>query len=145
MNILSMQSWVEKRSWSFVILLFISLSSFATESQQWPDHPEWLWCDDFESGKALNATYQDVSTTGFAISSEDAFDGSHSLCQTYTKGQVDAGWVISVNNAGYPEHLFMRWYHKFENGFEGLPPKMARMRSRLRSGNWSDICSGLIF
>lgn len=30
----------------------------------------------------------------------------------------------------------MRWYHKFETGFTGLPPKMARIRNRNHSGDW---------
>ena len=42
------------------------------------------------------------------------------------------------NNPGFPSHLFMRFYHKFEKGFIGLPPKMARWRNRYESGDWSN-------
>ncbi len=123
-----------------IICLLFAVSCFpplsAGECEQWHDHPEWLWCDDFESDTTLNKQYQDVSTNGFSVTDGDAFDGSRSLCQTYTKGQVDAGWIIKVNNDGFPGHLFMRWYHKFDAGFEGLPPKMARVRHRERSGEW---------
>jgi hypothetical protein len=109
----------------------------AAECEQWPQHPEWLWCDDFEDEKPLSEKYQDVSSNGFARSGDDKFDGTYSLCQLYTPGQVDAGWVIRVDNSGFPEHLFYRWYHKFEKGFTGFPPKMARVRYRMRSGDWS--------
>jgi hypothetical protein len=34
----------------------------AGESDNWQvNHPEWLWCDGFESGEALTVNYQDVS------------------------------------------------------------------------------------
>ena len=108
------------------------------ESDNWQVlHPEWLWCDGFESGDALSVNYQDVSTNGMSVAAGEAFEGTHSLCQAYTPGQVDAGWIIRVNNSGFPDHVFMRWYHKFEAGFQGFPPKMARIRSRNRSGDWS--------
>ncbi len=111
----------------------------AGECEQWSNHPEWLWCDDFEDVKPLGEKYQDVSTSGFERSADEAFDGSHSLRQHYTEGQVDAGWVIRVENNGFPEHLFYRWYHKFEKGFNGFPPKMARVRYRIRSGEWNSL------
>jgi hypothetical protein len=110
----------------------------AGESDNWQvNHPDWLWCDGFESGEALTVNYQDVSTNGMSVVTGEAFEGTHSLRQSYTQGQVDAGWIIRVNNAGFPDHVFMRWYHKFETGFQGFPPKMARIRDRLRSGDWS--------
>jgi hypothetical protein len=110
---------------------------FAGECAQSSLHPEWLWCDDFEGGKAFKENYQDVDTTGFSISTNDVFEGANALQQHYKTGQVGAGWIIRVNNNGFPDHLFMRWYHKFETGFQGFPPKMARMRFRERSGDWA--------
>jgi hypothetical protein len=111
---------------------------YAVETDNWQsNHPEWLWCDGFESGDALTVNYQDVSANGMSVVTGEAFEGTRSLRQTYAQGQVDAGWIIRVNNSGFPDHVFMRWYHKFEAGFEGFPPKMARIRNRLRSGDWS--------
>lgn len=110
----------------------------AGECDNWQvNHPDWLWCDGFESGDTLTINYQDVSTNGMSVVAGEAFEGTHSLRQSYTQGQVDAGWIIRVNNSGFPDHVFMRWYHKFEAGFQGFPPKMARIRNRLRSGDWS--------
>lgn len=94
-----------------------------------------LWHDDFEDGLALTAKYEDVSTEGFAVSTLDAFNGTRSLQQTYRVGQVNAGWIIKKPSGGYPDRLFMRWYHKFEAGFQGFPPKMARIRHR--RADWS--------
>ncbi len=126
-----------KCSWliGMVLFLFNSYNNLVIGEQieRWSDHPEWLWFDDFESGTQLSANYQDVDTTGFSIVTTDAVSGAHALQQHYTKGMVDAGWIIRVNNQGYPSHLFMRFYHKFENGFSGFPPKMARMRCRSRT------------
>ncbi len=119
-----------------VILLpaFSFGSLFAGEGGNWQqNHPEWLWCDDFESADTtLSSRYQDVSTNGFSVVNHDAFDGSRCLQQHYTQGQVDAGWIIRVSDS-FPGHLFMRWYHKFEAGFQGYPPKMARVRHRDRT------------
>jgi len=123
-------------------LLAIALFGFspihAGECDNWQaNHPGWLWCDGFESGDPLTTAYQDVSANGMSVVTGEAFEGTHSLRQTYSQGQVDAGWIIRVDTIGFPDHVFLRWYHKFEAGFQGFPPKMARIRYRLRSGDWS--------
>lgn len=130
---------------NLLILIMVNLMIFlcfslvhAGESNNWQiNHPEWLWCDGFESQDTLTVNYQDISTNGMSVVTGEAFEGTHSLRQSYTQGQVDAGWIIRVSNSGFPDHVFMRWYHKFEAGFQGFPPKMARIRNRLRSGDWS--------
>ncbi len=109
----------------------------AGEGDNWRvNHPEWLWFDGFETKNDLTANYQDVSAKGMSVAAGEAFEGTHALRQTYAQGQVDAGWIIRVKNDGFPDHLFTRWYHKFEAGFQGFPPKMARVRNRNRS-MWS--------
>ncbi len=109
----------------------------AAECDNWESfHPEWIWCDGFESNSALKDRYEDVNTTGLARSTADAAEGSASLRQTYTTGQIDAGWVIKVKPGGYPEHIFYRWYHKFGPGYTSFPPKMARSGYRPRNGSW---------
>ena len=110
----------------------------AGECDNWQaNHPEWLWCDGFETQDTLTVNYQDVSTNGMSVVTGEAFEGTHSLGQIYSQGQVDAGWIIRVSDGGFPDHVFMRWYHKFEAGFQGFPEKMARIRYRMRSGDWS--------
>ncbi len=100
------------------------------------EHGDWLWCDDFEDQQDLTVNYQDVSLNGFSVSTNDAFSGSHGIEQLYTAGQVDAGWISwfyadALGNDYGPAHheIYVRWYHKFEAGFDGFPPKMARIRS----------------
>ncbi|MFP4417067.1 MAG: polysaccharide lyase [Chitinispirillaceae bacterium] len=104
----------------------------------WEDHPEWLWFDDFEDLSALGENYQDYSdnSNSFGVTDEDAFAGNKSLRQHYSSGQKNGGWIIRYREEGFPEHLFMRWYHKYEEGFDGAPQKMARMRNRSHS-NWT--------
>ncbi|MEO1480770.1 MAG: hypothetical protein AAFU77_01605 [Myxococcota bacterium] len=70
------------------------------------------------------------------VSRDDAFSGERSLRQRYELGQVDAGWISRwFADANGGEHgrahdeIYVRWYHKFEDGFQGVPPKMARLRS----------------
>ena len=122
-----------------IIMVTVCISRVhAGECDNWQvNHPEWLWCDGFESQDTLAVNYQDVSVNGMSVVTGEAFEGTHALRQIYTQGQVNAGWIIRVNNSGFPDHVFMRWYHKFEAGFQGFPPKMARIRYRLRSGDWS--------
>ncbi len=105
------------------------------------DNTDWIWFDDFEDGLSLSSKYEDISLNGLSVSSDDTFSGINSLKQTYSVGQVDAGWIIKVMDSGYPDHLFVRWYHKFEDGFVSTPPKMARMRYRQRFGDWTSIFS----
>lgn len=113
------------------------------ECENWADeHPEWIWCDGFEDLDGWQDGYGDVNDDDgrFAPSEDDAFAGSRSLQQLYTEGQVGAGWLgfhlgDAPGASGEParDHYFVRWYHKFEEGFEDAPPKMARVR-RLSPG-----------
>ena len=89
-----------------------------------------LWRDDFDDGQPLTSKYEDVFTNGFSVSTLDSRTGGSCVAQTYATGQVEAGGVIKYRSAGYPDRVFMRWYHKFEAGFQGFPPKMARIRYR---------------
>jgi len=124
----------KKNSFKLITLfILISLPIFSSESCSLQKYLNSLiWNDDFEDGSNLNTKYEDVGINGLSITTEDAFDGKYSLEQKYIQGQEDAGWICKVNNQGYPDHIFMRWYHKFEDGFEGFPPKMARIRHRDR-------------
>ncbi len=104
-------------------------------------HPNWLWCDSFDDGQEISDKYPDFGTTGMSVSDEDALSGTHALSQHYDQGQVDAGWVsffygdtLGGDYGPVQDEIYMRWYHKFEDGFEGdpengLPPKMARITS----------------
>ncbi len=92
-----------------------------------------LWSDNFENGQPLTAKYEDVGSTGLSVTTAEAFSGAHALQQHYDQGQVDAGWVCKAEKAGFPDHIFVRWYHKFDESFTSFPPKMARLRHRDRT------------
>jgi hypothetical protein len=99
-------------------------------------HPEWLWCDDFETEQDLTVNYDDYGLNGLEVSNADPLAGSYSLRQHYTTGQVDAGWIskfygdtLGGDYGPIQDHFYMRWFHKFEAGFSGAPPKMARLTS----------------
>jgi hypothetical protein len=128
------------RTFAFTLLLLLCFSGFYThalggECENWQqNHSDWLWCDDFESSDTnLNHRYEDVGSEGLSIVSNEGLDGTQSLQQHYNPKQVDAGWVCHVKDQGFPDHIFMRWYHKFEPGFQGYPEKMARIRYRDRT------------
>ncbi|NGX16874.1 polysaccharide lyase [Wenzhouxiangella sp. XN24] len=109
----------------------------ASECAQWqPAQPAWLWCDDFSSNDALESRYEDVGGTGMSISGDVALSPPNSLRQSYESGQVSAGWIAKVEDTGFPDHIFVRWYHLFADGFSTFPPKMARVRYRERSDSW---------
>lgn len=103
------------------------------------EHPAWLWCDDFENPDTLADNYEDANLGEyrFKISSTDRYGGDTAIEQAYQTGQVDAGWInwFYADAAGgdYTDKspaqrdIYMRFYHKFEAGFEGMPPKMARI------------------
>ncbi len=126
----------------FLLSMWISAAASGAECDNWQSsHPEWIWCDDFESMQALTTRYEDVSSLGMSQSTEDAYADQSSLKQTYTTGQVDAGWVIKVNDAGFPDHIFYRFYHKFPQGYSVFPPKMSRLGYRQRGSTWQAIFS----
>ena len=103
----------------------------ADECADWTTaHPEWIWCDSFESDAPLSARYERVSINGLGRSTVDAIDGGASLQQTYTPGQVNASWIVKSKPSGFPNPVFYRWYHKFDHGYTHFPPKMARAGHR---------------
>lgn len=131
---------MSRKFYAVIFLVVASLPAFADECTEWQSqHPEWIWCDSFESANALNQ-YEDRKTTeespeGMDISDATAFDGQGSLRQVYSPGQVGAGWIIKVDD--FPENLFVRFYHKFNAGYSQFPPKMARIGFRDRT-TWTE-------
>jgi hypothetical protein len=126
-----------------LLLFFLSTllvyQASAGECDNWQtSHPEWLWCDGFEDGGSLEDRYDDsaVAPGGFDISNDDAFSGRYVLRQHYETGQVNAGWIswfydnaLGQQYGDSYDEIYVRWYHKFEDSFQGMPPKMARVRS----------------
>src|SRR5437773_12353747 len=76
----------------FVFCLYTSLAlnSFADECpSNWKTlHPEWIWCDDFETDKT--ASYFE-KTGPFNRTAGVGFNGSYGMQSTWTSGLADAG------------------------------------------------------
>lgn len=102
-------------------------------------HPEWLWCDDFESDTPpLASRYFDFDGDEGdmkRISSESAH-GEYSLGAKWQKGEDDAGHFMRtfgrnpVNSQSYKdehfEEIFWRYYFKLQDNFQGRPDKFTR-------------------
>jgi hypothetical protein len=68
----------------------VALNSFAQECpSNWKTlHPEWIWCDDFETNKT--ASYFE-STGPFNRTAGVGFNGSYGMQSTWTSGLADGG------------------------------------------------------
>lgn len=100
------------------------------------DHPDWLWCDDFETEHDLSVNYPDIGTTGFGVERGEALSGSWAIRQHYDEGQVDGGWIfwfygdaLGMDFGEPHDEIYARWYHRFDPTFDTFPPKMARVSS----------------
>ena len=123
------------------------IGSDASECFNWQTlHPEWIFCDDFETEQNLNVNYHDArhgGNTGMSVTTNDPFSGLYSLEQHYVPGQP-AGWATRF--IGDNPHLsspgpkineiYYRFYHKFEAGFTGMPQKMSRVKVFRTAGDW---------
>ncbi|MHC4740115.1 MAG: hypothetical protein ACYS9Y_14495, partial [Planctomycetota bacterium] len=132
---------------------FTTAAQPVNECDNWQTlHPEWIFCDDFETEQNLTVNFDDTDggSSGMSVTTNDPYDGLYSLEQHYTIGQVDAGWVTKfigdnphlASPGDKLDEVYYRWYHKFENGFSGLPQKMARTKIFMTSDDWS---GGLAF
>ncbi|MBC8145546.1 MAG: T9SS type A sorting domain-containing protein [bacterium] len=103
-----------------------------------------IWADDFSAPGALAPRYHDVGSSAGSFGPADAvgLGNSRGLRQHYDSGQVSAGWAWrffgdhpSVGGPQYRE-VWARFYHRFDTGFVGVPPKMARMGT-FATGDWT--------
>jgi hypothetical protein len=118
---------------------FAARAAYATECDNYQSaHPEWLWCDSFESDSAIDANYFDVNRASgrMALSNEAPFDGSYSLKSSYVAGQQDAGSIklslgaTPVSPKRYTDRkfddLYWRFYMKVSNNWVGQAFKVTR-------------------
>lgn len=119
--------------------LLTSFAAQATECDNYQTaHPEWLWCDSFESDAFIDANYFDVNRASgrMALSTEAPFDGVSSLKSSYVTGQQDAG-SIKLSLGATPvspkrftdqkfDELYWRFYMKVSSNWTGQGFKVAR-------------------
>jgi len=116
-----------------------SMAAHATECDNYQTaHPDWLWCDSFESDSAIDANYFDVNraTGRMSLSTEAPFDGNTSLKSAYAQGQQDAG-SIKLSLGATPvspkrftdqkfDQLYWRFYMKVSSNWTGQGFKVSR-------------------
>jgi hypothetical protein len=128
--------------WNFTTLV----TAPTNECDNWQSlHPEWIFCDDFETEQDLSVNYNDRSENGMSVTTNDPFDGTYSLEQEYSIGQVDAGWITKfvgdnphlASPGDKLDEIYYRFYHKFEDGFTGLPPKVAQTKIFMTPSDWT--------
>jgi hypothetical protein len=131
-----------------------ALAAHALECQDWQKvHPQWLWCDDFESNSRLESDYFDVNRADgrLAVVSDTAYAGTHSLRNAYVKGVEDSGSVkLSIGATPLrpkilPDHkfdeLYWRFYLKTSDNWIGQPLKLTRA-TIVTATNWSQAAIG---
>lgn len=74
----------------FYLCALFSLNSFASEcASNWKTlHPEWIWCDDFETDKTISYFEK---TGPFNRTAGVGFNGSYGMQATWTSGLSDGG------------------------------------------------------
>lgn len=140
--------------WVVLAISFGSAEAAEVECQAWQEkHPEWVWCDDFESDAALTSSYFEVNRAGgsFGVSSEAPFAGSGSLRAIYRSGVQEAGNVklgigrspVASNRANDRnfDEVYWRFYTKTGPNWVGNPQKLTRAMIFARS-NWSQAAIG---
>lgn len=149
---------------SLGLLLSVSLAAplasqaGALECTNWQQqHPEWIWCDDFETDSALEQNYFDVDRQGgrFGVdNSSPAFGGTGSLKATYQTGNTDAGGVklsfgrTTVSPARSTttdfDDVYWRFYMKLSSNWTGQAMKLSRGTIFVAS-NWSQAAIGHVW
>ena len=114
-------------------------AAYATECDNWQTaHPEWLWCDSFESDSAIDANYFDVNRASgrMTLSNEAPFDGNYALKSNWGAGVQDAGSIklslgaTPVSPKRYTDQkfneLYWRVYMKTSSNWTGQAFKVSR-------------------
>lgn len=116
-------------------------------------HPQWLWCDDFESDSSLEQNYYDVNRVGgkFGVVGDTAYGGTKALRNGYVKGVEGAGWLkLSIGKTPVSpkryldrnfEDVYWRFYMKTAPNWVGQGWKVTRA-TIFASSSWSQAAIG---
>jgi hypothetical protein len=141
------------------LVLAASMAAHAAplECANWQQqHPEWIWCDDFETDSALERDYFDVDRQGgrFGVDNTTAFGGNSSLKATYQSGNTDAGGIklsfgrTPVSPTRFTDQnfddVYWRFYMKMSSNWTGNAMKMSRATIFVAS-NWSQAAIGHVW
>ena len=117
------------------------------------NHPEWIWCDDFESDSQLERDYFEVNRASgrFGVSSEHVFGGNGALRSRHIPGVPEAGAVrfgfgrspVSSRVASSQDfqEVYWRFYMSTGPTWEGNAIKVTRATIFTRS-DWTQAAIG---
>jgi hypothetical protein len=119
-------------------------------------HPDWIWCDDFENDASLESNYFQVDRADgrFGATTEAAFGGSRALRATFIQGDENAGGVklsfgrTPVSPQLLPDEnfneVYWRHYLMVPTGWVGNPMKVSRAHVFATSG-WLQAAVGMVW
>jgi hypothetical protein len=153
---------MKSRHWTLSILLSLTALPVCALAQaldcaNWQSqHPDWIWCDDFENDASLESNYFQVDRADgrFGVFGEAAFGGSRALRATFIPGDENAGGVklsfgrtpVSpqlVPNQDFTE-IYWRHYLMVPSGWVGNPMKLSRAHVFATSG-WLQAAVGMVW
>lgn len=135
----------------------VTAQAAALECGNWKTaHPDWLWCDDFESDSALESNYFEVDRAGgrFGVVSGTSVGGNASLKGTYTPGNEGAGNVkwsfgrtpVSPRNYTDKDYTDVYWrvYAMVAPGWQGNAMKITRA-IQFAASNWAEASTNMLW
>ncbi len=130
--------------------------SAALECNNWQQqHPEWLWCDDFEDDTSLEKNYFEVNrSNNFGVYKDISFGGQGAIKVTFLPEAAESGNLkfsfgrTPVQPTRYTttnfDEVYWRFYVKHESDWKGNPYKLTR--AMIFSGsNWTQAAIGHIW
>ncbi len=127
----------------------------AGECDNWQvDHPEWIFCDDFESTDPMVQTgrYFEYGDNGgdFVVMDGLGLDSSRGVRTIFQQGEVGAGGMklaFGRNPNSYMNkqqirptedfrEIWYRMYLKMQDGWEGSPAKLSRATVFTSASDW---------
>lgn len=144
---------------SLIFYLWLSPAhgQIVNECENWQtEHPEWIFCDDFESGEPMvkEGRYFEYGNNGgdFVPVEGLGLDSSIGMRTIFQKGEVGAGGMklgFGRNPQGYMNkgirtsedfrEVYYRMYMKLDPEWEGNPAKLSRATvfTSTSQGDWS--------
>lgn len=143
------------KSFCLFLPLFLAVSpAFAAECESWASrHPEWIFCDDFESSAALvgpNRYFEHDNNKGdFQPMAAAGWKGSRGMRTLWQTGEVDAG-NLKLGFGRLPgtymskgiranqdfREVYYRMYIRTQEGWQGDPFKLSRA-TVVAKADWS--------
>jgi hypothetical protein len=138
-----------------VILVFFSIPFAQNECDNWrTNHPDWIFCDDFEDTGALvkQARYfeYDDNAGDFVPKAGTGYNGSRGMQVRWQAGEVGAGSIKlafgrnpnpymnkqNIRPADTFREIYYRMYLRMQNGWQGSPAKLSRATVFASANDW---------